>query len=110
MVFAAPNHNPYSNITFQAFSQFVEQNFTSKVSLATVLVVLFTITSNPDLLNLHARQQNPVQEERGQTISGWIKALARALQEKLGDNVDRLLNNQNIKKKCNAIKLTVALA
>jgi hypothetical protein len=70
VVSAAPNHNPYSDITFQAFSQFVEQNFSSKVSLATVLVVLFTTTSNPDLLNLHARQQNPVQGEHGQTISG----------------------------------------
>jgi CxC5 like cysteine cluster associated with KDZ transposases len=99
MVFAAPNHNPYSDITFQAFSQFVEQNFSSKVSLATVLVVLFTITSNPDLLNLHARLQNPVQEERGQTISGWIKALARALEEKLGDNVDRLFKQSEHKEK-----------
>jgi len=97
MVSAAPDHNPYSDITFQAFSQFVVQNFSSKVSLATVLVVLFTTTSNPDLLNLHARQQNPVQGERGQTISGWIKALARALEEKLGDNVDRLFKQSEHK-------------
>jgi len=39
MVSAAPDHNPFSDVTFQAFSQFVEQNFSSKVSLATVLVV-----------------------------------------------------------------------
>jgi hypothetical protein len=90
MVSVALDHNPLSDITFQAFSQFVEQNFSSKISLATVLVVLFTTTSNPDLFNLHARQQNPVQGEHGQTISGWIKALACALEEKLGGNVDKL--------------------
>jgi len=97
MVSAAPDHNPYSDITFQAFSQFVEQNFSSKVSLATVLVVLFTTTSNPDLLNLHARQQNPLQGERGQTITGWMKALACALEEKLGDDVDRLFKQSEHK-------------
>jgi len=97
MVSAAPDHNPFSDITFQAFSQFVEQNFSSKVSLATVLVVLFTTTSNPDLFNLHARQQNPLQGERGQTITGWMKALARALEEKLGDDVDRLFKQSEHK-------------
>src|ERR1700683_1918259 len=89
-VFAAPDHNPFSDITFQAFSQFVEQNFSSKVSLATVLVVLFTTTSSPDLFNLHARQQNTMHGEHGQTISGWMKALACALEEKLGDDVNKL--------------------
>jgi hypothetical protein len=109
VVSAAPDHNLFSDITFQAFSQFVEQNFSSKVSLATVLVVLFTTTSNPDLFNLHARQQNPLQGEHCQTISGWMKALACALEEKLGDDVDRLLNNQNIKETCRVIKRTVLL-
>jgi hypothetical protein len=58
--------------------------------LETVLVVLFTTTSNPDLLNLHARQQNPLGGECRQVVSGWIKALGRALGEKLGKDVDRL--------------------
>ena len=31
-----------------------------------------------------------MQGECGQTISGWIKALAHALEEKLGNDVDRL--------------------
>ena len=110
MVSAAPDHNPYSDITFQAFSQFVEQNFSSKVSLATVLVVLFTTTSNPDLLNLHARQQNPLQGEHGQTITGWMKALACALEENLVMMWIDFLNNQNIKETCRVIKQTVPLA
>src|ERR1700729_3062192 len=89
-VSAAPNDDPFSGITFKAFSEFVEQHFSSKISLTTVLVVLFTMTNNPDLLNLHARQQHPLPDERLQNISGWLKALARALDGKLGQDTDRL--------------------
>jgi len=96
-VSAASGHNPFSDITFQVFFQFIEQNFSSKVSLATVLVVLFTTTGNPDLFNLHAGQQNPVQGECGQTVYGWIKALAHALEKKLGNDVDRLFKQSEHK-------------
>ena len=75
MVSAAPAHTPFSGTTFQEFSKFVQENFSSGISLATVLVVLFTTTSNPDLLNLHARQQNPLPGEATHVISGWMKAL-----------------------------------
>src|ERR1700685_1606847 len=109
MVSTAPDHNPFFDITFQVFSQFVEQNFSSKVSLATVLVVLFTTTSNPDLFNLHARQQNPVQGEHGQKISGWIKALACALKEKLGDDVDRLFKQSEHKASMQSNKMNSAI-
>src|SRR6202789_1379312 len=63
VVSAAPNDDPFSGITFKAFSEFVEQHFSSKISLTTVLVVLFTMTNNSDLLNLNARQQHPRSEE-----------------------------------------------
>ena len=43
VVSAAPNDDPFSGMTFRAFSEFVEQNFSSRISLTTVLVVLFTI-------------------------------------------------------------------
>jgi hypothetical protein len=97
VVSAAPDHNPFSDTTFRAFSQFIEENFSSRISLATVLTVLFTTTSNPDLLNLHARQQNPLGEERVLIISGWIRALGRALEEKLGNNADRLFQKSEHK-------------
>src|SRR6202050_1754086 len=90
VVSATPNDDPFSGITFRAFSQFVEQNFSSRISLTTVLVVLFTMTNNYDLLNLHARQQHPLPDEHLQTISGWLKALARALDGKLGQETDRI--------------------
>ena len=90
VVSAAPNDDPFSGITFRAFSQFVEQHFSSRISLTTVLVVLFTLTNNSDVLNLHARQQHPLPDERLQMISGWLKALARALDEKLGQDTGQL--------------------
>jgi len=61
VVSATSNEDPFSGITFRAFSKFVEQHFSSRISLTTVLVVLSTMTSNSDLLNLHARQQHPLQ-------------------------------------------------
>jgi hypothetical protein len=101
IAFAAPDHSPISNITFRDFSKCIEQNFSSTISLATVLVVLFTTTSNPDLLNLHARQQNPLSGETAQIISGWMKALARALEERLGKDVDTLFKASEQKPKLN---------
>ena len=44
-----------------------------------MLVVLFTTTTNPDLLNLHARQQNPQLGEAPQVVSGWMKALGHSV-------------------------------
>jgi hypothetical protein len=67
----------------------VKENFSSKITLSQVLLVLFTITDNPDLLNLHARQQNPeYPDEHASLDSGWIRGLARALQKDTGDNID----------------------
>jgi hypothetical protein len=67
-----------------------------------VLVVLFTTTSNPDLLNLHARQQNPMAGEVNQTISGWMKALARALEEKLSEDTNRLFQKSEKRSSLNS--------
>ena len=41
------------------------------------------MTNNSDLLNLHVRQQHPLPNEQMRMISGWLKALARALNENL---------------------------
>jgi hypothetical protein len=88
---ASLEQSSFPDIPFQLFSTFVENNFSKKVSLATVLTVLFTLTNNPDLLNLHACQQKQVfKEERSQQVSGWIKVLAHSLEEKLGESANRL--------------------
>ena len=84
MASALPNESAFPNITFAIFSEFIQKNFSSDISLATVFTVLLTLTHNPLLLTLHARQQNPaVQGENKSKTSGWIKALARALKGKL---------------------------
>jgi hypothetical protein len=79
----------------------VEEIFGSEISLATVIMVLLTLTNNPDLLSLHARQQNPVKGEKKIEVTAWIKALANALHDKLGDDIytlqrdDEQINTRN---------------
>ena len=77
----------FPDMTFRAFNMLVEQIFGSDISLATVIMVLLTLTNNPDLLSLHARQQNPVKGEKKIEVTAWIKALANALHDKLGDDI-----------------------
>jgi len=96
VVSATPNHEALSNITFREFAGFVEDNFSSTVSLATVLVMLFTISDNSDA-QFHSRMQHPKMGERGQTITGWIKALAPALSENLAKTIQRDFSN-NLKR------------
>ena len=87
MVMAVPDDGQFPDISFKLFSQFVKENFSSRITLSQVLLVLFTITDNHDLLNLHAWQQNPrFNGENHSSNSGWLKCLARALQEKLEED------------------------
>jgi len=88
---ASLEQSSFPDIPFQMFPTFVENNFSKKISLATVLTVIFTSTNNPDLLNLHAHQQKQgFKEEWSQQVSGWIKVLAHSLEEKLGESANRL--------------------
>jgi hypothetical protein len=82
--YAAPL-KAFPNISFDTFSSAITSSFGSNISLATVLAILFTLTENPDLLNLHFRQQNPeFSGENRVHVSGWIIALVNALMAKLG--------------------------
>jgi hypothetical protein len=84
--------SPFPDIPFKVFNHFVKHNFDDTITLAQVLLVLFTVTDNPDLLNLHARQQHPkYRGEKKSESSGWIRCLARALYEKMGDGGIKLL-------------------
>jgi hypothetical protein len=88
---AMSSEQPFPNITFATFNAFVVKHFNPNVSLATVLLVLFTITENPELLNLHARQKNPQCDgEMKQMSSGWIRTLARSLQSRLKTDTNQL--------------------
>ena len=85
---AIPNEAAFPDITFSTFNMLVQEIFGSDISLATVLMVLLTLTNNPTLLSLHAQQQNPkVKGERKVEITSWIKALAHALHDKLEDQI-----------------------
>jgi hypothetical protein len=77
------------------FSNFIQEQFSSQISLTTVLTILFSLTNNPDLLNLHARQQHPkIQSEIAVTTSGWIKALALALENRLANTAKLMFRSE----------------
>ena len=88
-----PYLRDFPDITFKVFSGFIKENFSSHITLSTVLLVLFSLTDNTDLLNLHAQQQNPTcKAENKVYISGWLKSLCRALTNRLGEKTGSLLH------------------
>jgi len=94
-VSAAKTEFPFPDIPFSAFSQIIESNFSSQISLAAVLTILFTLTENVDLLNLHFRQQHPKYKGEHKTqATGWMTALARALKDQLGHEEGSLYHNE----------------
>jgi hypothetical protein len=107
-VTAMSDGQPFPQITFKAFNNFVVENFSSQISLTTVLLVLFSLTENSDLLNLHACQKNPyLPGEKAQTASGWMKSLARALNEHLGDNAKALFKTRELPQSFEHDELTI---
>jgi hypothetical protein len=69
---------PFPDIAFNEFSAFIQDNFSDDITLSTVLVLLFSLVENPDLLNLHGRQQrNKLQGDTGRQVTSWIKILSR---------------------------------
>ena len=91
MTIAVSSERPFPDISFKDFNKFVNSNFSAQVSLSTVLLVLFAITENSDLLNLHARQKNPqCIGELKQSSSGWIRALARGIINRLEEKTNDL--------------------
>jgi hypothetical protein len=109
--YASQPENPFPDIPFKVFSQFITQNFSSKISLSTAMVILFSLTENPDLLNLHARQQYvKCQGENPTQASGWIKGLARALKRQVDENQKRPLKMKNVEKGLNEEQEITALS
>ena len=92
---ATTNQTPFPNISFLHFSNFIQENFSSNISLASVLLVLFSLIENPDLLNLHARQAHPVyKHEKKILASSWLKSLSHAIETRLGTQVEQLFQTQ----------------
>lgn len=102
----------FPNIPFSVFSNAIESNFGSEISMSTVLTVLFTLIENPDLLNLHFRQQHPQYPgENKKLVSGWIIALVDVLTIQLGKKrtsslfLDDELENESVLDKRQKTKL-----
>ena len=51
--FAVSTSRPFVDISFSDFAGIIDKTFGHKVTLATVLTVLFTLTDNPDLIVAH---------------------------------------------------------
>ena len=57
--------------------------------------MLFSLIENPELLNLHARQAHPVYRNEKKTIvTGWLKSLSRAMEERLETQIEQLFPPQ----------------
>lgn len=94
---AGPIYDSFPNILFSEFSEFITENFSSKITLSTVLCVLFSLTDNPELLNLHARQKHKRSSKQKISVTnGWIKALARGIETKLDNKAKDLIPDNKI--------------
>src|SRR6266550_4677191 len=81
---SAAEEQQFPDIKFDVFSKFIQTTFDDRITLATVMMLLLTMTENVDLLSLHGRQQNAIfQEENSTVATGWIKALARQVMKRL---------------------------
>jgi hypothetical protein len=111
IVAASSEQQSFPDITFKVFNDFVSQHFSSRVSLATVLLGLFSLTENPDLHNLHSRQKTSLLHgENKQSTSGWIKALACALTEQLGRDTKTLFKHNTLSKDWSVDSVTDSIA
>jgi hypothetical protein len=61
------HESPFPDITFKEFSDFIQLNFNSTISLSSVLVILFSLTENTQLLSLHGCQQKKRYKEEKST-------------------------------------------
>ena len=103
--------SPFPDVPFKSFSQYILQHFSSKISLSTALVILFSLTENPDLLNLHARQQYAKCEGELRTAaSGWMNSLARALKKRIIENQGQPLKMKFVDKDMDEEQETKALS
>jgi hypothetical protein len=86
-------------------------NFNSRISLSSVLIILFSITENPQLFSLHACQQKgKYKGERSTKATAWIRALACPLRNRIEGNGSYLLKRHDSPTGMTDEQLTVAVA
>ena len=83
-VYAVGTEGAFPNITFTVFNAFIADNFGPKISLSTVLMLLFTLNENTDLLNMHSRSRNKhFDYEQLRSSSTWMNVLSHTIQKNL---------------------------
>lgn len=92
MVSAFPLDNNFPDITFLDFSNFITSNFDNTISLQAVLITLFSVLENPDVMALHARQQFKFHKgEQARMFTQWMSTFSRLLAARLGQDSEDLL-------------------
>jgi energy-coupling factor transporter transmembrane protein EcfT len=90
-VMASTHSTPFPNIGFKEFSDLILGNFGPTISLPTVLVLLFSVTNNTELLSLHFKQA------KKNEATSWIRCLARAIKQQLGpDSTNTLFSSSEL--------------
>ncbi len=111
LVAAASNEQqPFPDVAFSLFSKFIEDNFASTVTLSTVLMLLFTVTENTDLLSLHFRQRSADQgQEKSTAPTGWIRGLGSAVKRRVEEENALLLMESDVDAEGSEQKTTIIL-
>jgi hypothetical protein len=79
---AVPTAGAFPDITFEVFNAFIANTFGPKISLSTVLMLLFTLNANTNLLNLHAcSKKKEFRYEQIRSLSTWMSALSGSVQK-----------------------------
>lgn len=85
---AAPLEDSFPDIRFADFAKVVKLTFGENITLAMVLMLLFSITSNTDILNLHGQQK--AVDSNNQVVTSWMAAFVRAIKDKLQVDVSNI--------------------
>ena len=88
-VMASRQSGSFPSIAFKDFSDFILGNFGPTISLPTVITILLSITNNTELLSLHFKQAE--KSRSTSTSTSWIRCLARAVKEQLGEENTKTL-------------------
>ncbi|KDQ25438.1 hypothetical protein PLEOSDRAFT_1045438, partial [Pleurotus ostreatus PC15] len=104
---AAPLEDPFPDIQFADFAKVIKLTFGENISLATVLMLLFSITTNTDILNLHGQQR--AVSSNNQVVTSWMAAFVRAIKDKLQTVFDTLFLASDNHKSCSAKSQTTIL-
>ncbi|KIL55550.1 hypothetical protein M378DRAFT_90762 [Amanita muscaria Koide BX008] len=105
---ASKDHQHFPSIPFSVFNKFVEDNFVSTVSLSTVLMVLFTVTENTDLLSFRQRSAEH-DSEKSTAATGWIRNLGAAVKRRLDKDQASLLGENEMDEDSSEQKVFIAM-